>query len=277
MIKNKAGQVIGAQVVIASTGAAFTGTVTAYITGDGGTQAVGSAGGGVCTHEGNGYHTYTPSQAETNYDQIGFTFTGGGVVPATIQVFTSLDDLFGPNVLVVTVSDDSTTDPIDGARVRMYRTGETGTVRTDEVGEAIFRLDSDDWNYVVTADGYVGASGTITISTDGTLAVDLVQQIIVPPVGPAKSTLTILCLDGAGDVQAGIDIDLRIVSAPGGDEDIAYGATKQTDTSDVNGLVTFQAVRGAVYEYKRGRADRWHRVTIDDAEATSVVSFIGAP
>jgi hypothetical protein len=277
MIKNKAGQVVGAQIVDASTGVAFTGSVSMHVTGDGGTQVAGTVGGGICTHEGNGYHTYTPSQAETNYDQIGFTFTGAGALPVTVQVFTSQGDLFGPNVLVVTVSDDTTTDPIDGARVRLYRTGETGTIRTDEFGEAIFRLDSDNWDYVVTADGYVGDSGTITISADDTLQIDLVQQVLVPPVGPAKSTLTILCMDGAGDAEAGIDIDLRIVSAPHGDEDIAYGASKQTDTSDVNGLVTFQAVRGAVYEYKRGRADLWHRVTIEDAEATNVQSIIGAP
>lgn len=88
MQKNVASQKIGAQLVSASDGSAFTGSVTVAVTGDAGTQATGSVGSGACAHEGNGYHTYAPAQAETNYDLIAFTFTGTGAVPATIQVFT---------------------------------------------------------------------------------------------------------------------------------------------------------------------------------------------
>lgn len=89
MRKNVASQIIGAQLVSATDGSAFTGSVTARVTGDGGTQATGSVGSGVCTHEGNGFHTYTPAQAETNYDHVAFTFTGTGAVPVTIQIYTS--------------------------------------------------------------------------------------------------------------------------------------------------------------------------------------------
>jgi len=89
MKKNVASQIIGAQMVSASDGSAFTGSVTVYVTGDGGTQAAGSVGSGACTHEGNGFHTYAPAQAETNYDHIGFTFTGTGAIPATVQLYTT--------------------------------------------------------------------------------------------------------------------------------------------------------------------------------------------
>lgn len=87
MKKNVAGQVIGCSMVSATDGSAFTGAVTVYVTGNGGTQAAGSVGSGACVHEGNGFHTYAPAQAETNYDHIGFTFTGSGAVPATVQVY----------------------------------------------------------------------------------------------------------------------------------------------------------------------------------------------
>lgn len=89
MQKNVTGQKIGAQLVSATDGSAFTGSVTCYVCGDAGSQAAGSVGSGACTHEGNGYHTYAPAQAETNYDLIAFTFTGTGAVPATVQVFTA--------------------------------------------------------------------------------------------------------------------------------------------------------------------------------------------
>lgn len=88
MKKNVASQKIGAQMVDAADGSAFTGSVTVAVTGDAGTQATGSVGSGACAHEGNGYHTYAPAQAETNYDLVAFTFTGTGAVPATVQVFT---------------------------------------------------------------------------------------------------------------------------------------------------------------------------------------------
>lgn len=88
MIKNTAGQSIGSQMVNATTGAAFVGTVTVYVTIDSGTQALGTVGSGVCTAEGNGYYTYLPSQAETNGNLIAFTFIGTGAIPATIQVAT---------------------------------------------------------------------------------------------------------------------------------------------------------------------------------------------
>ena len=88
MKKNVASQTIGAQMVSATDGSAFTSAVTVYVTGDAGTQAIGSVGSGICTHEGNGFHSYVPAQAETNYDNIAFTFIASGAVPATVQVYT---------------------------------------------------------------------------------------------------------------------------------------------------------------------------------------------
>lgn len=89
MTKNTASQVVGAQMISASDGSAFTGSVTCSVTIDGGAQATGTVGSGACTHEGNGYHTYAPSQAETNGNLVAFTFTGSGAIPATVQVFTT--------------------------------------------------------------------------------------------------------------------------------------------------------------------------------------------
>ncbi len=88
MKKNVASQVVGAQLISASDGSAFTGAVTVAVTGDGGTQATGSVGSGACTHEGGGFHTYAPAQAETNYDHVAFTFSGSGAIPVTVQIYT---------------------------------------------------------------------------------------------------------------------------------------------------------------------------------------------
>lgn len=85
MKKNVSGQKIGTQ-MIATDGSEFTGTVTVYVTLDAATQAIGTVGSGVCTHEGHGYHTYAPSQAETNGDLCAYTFVGTGASTQTVQV-----------------------------------------------------------------------------------------------------------------------------------------------------------------------------------------------
>lgn len=97
MKKNVAGQAIGAQMLNANTGAAFAGAVTVSVTGDAGVQATGSVGAGACTNEGNGYFTYRPAQAETNYDLAAFTFVGTNAVPVTVQVFTDDPEGFQKN------------------------------------------------------------------------------------------------------------------------------------------------------------------------------------
>jgi len=85
MKKNVAGQTIGAQMITASDGSVFTGSVTAIVTIDGGTQA----GGGSAVHEGNGYHSYAITQGETNGDHIAVTFTGTGAIASTVETYTA--------------------------------------------------------------------------------------------------------------------------------------------------------------------------------------------
>lgn len=88
MRRNVAGQSIGVQLVSKTDGTPVTsGTTTVYVTGDAGTQGAGSVGAGACTHEGNGFWTYAPAQAETNYTHVAFTFTNTSAVNATVQVW----------------------------------------------------------------------------------------------------------------------------------------------------------------------------------------------
>ena len=87
MKKNLGSQSIGAQMITAADGTIFTGAVSVLYTIDNGTQT--SGGGTAPAHEGNGFHSYTPLQAETNGDHIAFTFTGTGAITSTVQVYTS--------------------------------------------------------------------------------------------------------------------------------------------------------------------------------------------
>src|SRR5438128_2017349 len=85
--RNTAGQKIGAQLASATDGSPYTtGPVSAFITLDAGTQTAGT--GGTCVHGGEGYWTYSPSQAETDGILCAYTFIGSGAVPQTTQTFT---------------------------------------------------------------------------------------------------------------------------------------------------------------------------------------------
>lgn len=98
MKRNTAGQKIGAQLITAADGSAFSGAVTVYVTKDAGVQTIGSVGSGAATSEGNGYYTYAPSQSETDGDLLAFTFVGAGAIPVTVQVVPSsevLDVVYG--------------------------------------------------------------------------------------------------------------------------------------------------------------------------------------
>lgn len=88
MIRAQAGQDVNAELVNATTGAAFVGTVTVYITIDQGAQAIGSVGSGICSAKGNGLYQYLPSLAETDGTQIKCTFIGTGAVPVNISYNT---------------------------------------------------------------------------------------------------------------------------------------------------------------------------------------------
>lgn len=97
MYRNTAGQVIGVQMVSASDGSAFTGAVSVAVTVDAGTQGAGA--GGSVVHEGNGFHSYTPTQGETDGAHVAFTFTGTGAVPATVQVYPVVLNDFADAIL----------------------------------------------------------------------------------------------------------------------------------------------------------------------------------
>lgn len=83
MLRNVAEQPVRAQLINLSTGLPFSGTVTVYVTGDDAGQILGTVGSGEATAEGNGLFTYLPSDAETDFDQVSYTFVGDGAIPVS--------------------------------------------------------------------------------------------------------------------------------------------------------------------------------------------------
>lgn len=201
----------------------------------------------------------------------------GTTLPAAIAAIEGGAGLTGPFTRTITVTDAADDSPIEAAKVRLYRTGETETKATDTDGEVSFTTEAATFSYGVTAAGYGGASGTIVISADGATTIELTATSVTPPTNPALSAIEVLCLGADFTAQSGISIDFRMAEIPSGDQNNAYPGAKATVTSNGSGIARWEAPQGAVVEYKRGNTQTWSRATLDSDSVTNVTSVIGSP
>jgi hypothetical protein len=185
--------------------------------------------------------------------------------------------LTGPFTRTVTVTDASTSGAIQNAKVRLFRTGETGSLQTNSGGVASFTVEAATWSYAITANGYTGTSGTIVVSANGDTAVQLMASSVTAPTDPALSAIEVLCLNANFAAASGIDIDFRMASVATGDQNRAHPGAKKTVTSNGSGIARFEGPQGATIEWKRGSGQQWTAVTLDNDSVTNVTSLIGSP
>lgn len=155
MKKNVAGQKVCCQLTKASDGTEFAGSVTVYVLGDAGTQALGSVGSGACASEGHGVYSYAPAQAETNYDNVMFTFVGTGAITSSVQfepqpvsVFnetleTGLTIKEALKLITALASGDMVLDPVTGAHTFKSRDGTLDRITSSNstVGRVVSAID----------------------------------------------------------------------------------------------------------------------------------------
>jgi hypothetical protein len=181
----------------------------------------------------------------------------------------------GARTVTITVNDGTTV--LQNATVRMTEGANTYTATTNVSGVAVFNLDDATYTVGVTKSGYSYAGTTLVVNGTETATYSMTVTTITPPSNPSLSAIVVLCLNAAGQPEASVAIDIRIVTVPSGSQNIAYKGSKQTATSNVNGIAQFEVVQGSVCEWKRGKADVWSSVTIDSDSVTNVTSVIGSP
>jgi len=137
MKKNVAGQTVAAQLIASADGSnVTTGTTTVYVLGDGGTQGAGS---GTVTHEGNGLWSYVPTQAETNYDHVAFTFTNSSAITTTVQVYPSFPQTVdnATNITAIKTKTDFLPSATAGAAGGVFIAGTNAPVTITGSGDAL--------------------------------------------------------------------------------------------------------------------------------------------
>ena len=231
MLLNTASQSIGAQMITAADGSAFTGAVTVAVTVDSGTQATGTVGSGACTHEGNGYHSYGPSQAETNGAHIAFTFTGSGAIPVTVQVFTRAGDAFTRLGLPAGASVSADIAAIEG--------------QTDDIGAAGAGLTAVPWNAAWDAEVQSEVADALAVYDPPTNAEMEARTLVAASYGTAANQATIAgYIDTeVASILAAVDTEVAAIKAV---TDLLPDAGALTSIATAANLTTVDTVVDAI-------------------------------
>jgi hypothetical protein len=259
--------------ITAADGTAFTGAVSVLYTIDNGTQTAG--GGTAPAHEGNGYHSYTPLQAETNGDHIAFTFTGTGAILSTVQVYTTFPQTGDSFTLIgatgsglTTLATQASVNVIDGIVDNiLLDTAEIGTAGAgltninlpnqtmDIVGNITGNLSGSVGSVTGAVGSVTGSVGSVTAGVTVTTNSDKTGYSI----SGAKTTLDALNDIAATDVvSAG-----AITTLAGAVSNVTTVATTTTNT-DMRG--TDSALLAASINLTGGAVDR---VTLTDTTTTN--------
>lgn len=161
-------------------------------------------------------------------------------------------NITGDYALSITVTDDTTSDPIENANVRIYRTGADGADSTDADGEVVMGRDAATWTVIISAAGYTTLTTSLVVTADATLSYELSPLVITPSTGDF-TTGYLTAYDEEGVAEAGATIYCELHKAPVGDTGFSYDSKVRSILSDSVGLVEIPGlVKGGTYRIWRG-------------------------
>jgi hypothetical protein len=148
----------------------------------------------------------------------------------------------GDYLLTATITDADTTDAIEGAKITLIRTGERTAGVTNSSGVATVGVDAATWTYIIRANGYEFKNGTVVVTDDTTLNVELDSIVLPVTANDNQVTAFYLCLDEDGNPEQGVEVTLYAEEAVDAVDGIALSELERTATSDSNGYATFTNV-----------------------------------
>jgi hypothetical protein len=156
--------------------------------------------------------------------------------------------LTGPNAITVTVTDSDTSDAIEAATIRFYRTGETGTQATNDAGQTVFGLATATWSWIASAAGYSSKTGSLVVSANGTLAIELDGIVSVVAEAP-YCNVTLPTIDLTGTPRPDTLVTMKFIKYLAGSTRTAVVVKENlSETSNGSGIASFQLLRLARYE-----------------------------
>jgi hypothetical protein len=182
--------------------------------------------------------------------------------------------LTGDFNLTVTVTDADDSAPIENATVTLSRTGERGAELTNASGVAVVGLDAATWSYVVRAAGYESRTGTVVVSGDAALSVELDGIIATEPAVAPLCAVTLPVVDQYGTRLFGVSVAFKFAGLqPNADPGAVIMSPPPPQASDGNGVVQVNLIRLARYTatYKHEGETRNIAIAVPDAGSFVVV------
>lgn len=193
--------------------------------------------------------------------------------------------LTGPNTVTFTVDDG--TDPIETARVRLYKGALSESKNTDVSGNASFAVDDGTpWYYSITATGYSSATGTVNVSGDDpAVTVSLSALVLASPTSPSLCTVAFDVINQRGAPVVGAKVLPLIMSEGSIAADAAVIDVTAYTLTDSDGRATMELIRST--EFGPGTGE--YRIEVTDTrgrkfymsytvpDASSAVATVNVP
>lgn len=211
--------------------------------------------------------TVCMADAEQASNLADATLTAVGLLPSAADIDTELTtqhgsgawtdsgiggDITGDYALSISVIDDTTSDPIENAHVRIYRSGADGAAPTDVNGEVVMGRSAATWTVIISAAGYETLTTSLIVTADDTLSYELSPLAITPSTGDF-TTGYLTAYDEDGIIEVGAIIYCELHKAPVGDTGFSYDSKVKTIVSSSVGLVEIPGlVKGGTYRIWRG-------------------------
>jgi hypothetical protein len=242
MLKNVASQSICAQLNSKTDGSAVTtGTTTVYILGDAGTQ---TAGSGTVTHEGLGTWSYVPTQAETNYNHVAYTFVNTLAVTVTQNVYPIQLRWFG-------IVDDAVTPSAYSTSTFTFPT--TANVYAGSLAE----VETASYRQMVTVASTSTTASSIVATVDPSFSPALTGTVTITVRGGPRNPETTLPAVNAskvgGTTQTGTDLGLVAPAIKVQTDKFVFTVANQVDAN-------VQAINDQTVSGTGAANDKWRKV-----------------
>jgi hypothetical protein len=189
---------------------------------------------------------------------------------SSVGTVTVEDEPLGTGARTVTITVTDGSAAIQGAVVRVTKSGQTYSGATNASGVIVFSLDDGTWTLAITATGFTYTPSTFVVDGTETISPVMISAGTITPSSAPLTTGYWVVYKETGVVDVGAVIELQAVSAPTGTGFVLEDRVR-LGTSDSNGLVQFvNMFKGARYAVRRSDSLRKTNVTVPLDAGTSV-------
>jgi hypothetical protein len=141
---------------------------------------------------------------------------------------------------------------------------------------AVVGLDAATWSWIVRAAGYESRTGTVVVSADAALSVEMDGIVVATPTDPNTATLRVTCIGEDSLIDPDAVVRIRMIEAPASQVGFGYIGVEDTFAANSNGIAERLVIRGATYEIRReGTYKQWQKYVMPvDEDLILIDSFV---